>query len=107
MGRLPEIIDGDHIVVHTLYMDTNKGNKMKTLKVGSWFKKLSKKQQQDFIFLFSKTKRFGVNEVRSFLSGVKKAFGEDIQLTRIGYVEVDGCNYAFIFDRKEFIKLGN
>jgi len=27
-GTLPEIVDGDRIVVHYVYMDTNKGNKM-------------------------------------------------------------------------------
>jgi len=79
---------------------------MKTLKVGSWFNKFDKNQQEAFKFIMT-NEYADINRTRSFLTACKNEFGRtDLVYKRNLQVVVDGIEYYFSSERKDFNKVG-
>ncbi len=76
---------------------------MKTVKVGTWYNKLTPSAQEYFK---NKVEKFGTQKLRSYFTVAKKQFG---LLSNVCFE--DGLNlkvnnelYYFSYDRKEFCK---
>ena len=77
---------------------------MKTIKVGSWYEKLTPKEQEYFR---AKVERFGVNKLRSFFTAARKhfVFQSEYVFGPALTVEYAGKIYHFSYDRKEFFTI--
>ena len=75
---------------------------MKTLKVGSWFNKFDKNQQEAFKLLMG-NEYMTTNDARSFISCAGKTFDRtDLVYKKNLSVELDGKTYHYSRDRKSF-----
>jgi len=79
---------------------------MKTIKVGSWFNKLNKKEQEYFC---KKQERFGTQLLRSYLSAARKQFKEQDSIQYLDSLNLsyNGETYWYSSDWNKFFKMAS
>lgn len=77
---------------------------MKTIRVGSWYEKLTEKEKSYFS---AKVERFGVQTLRSYFTTARKQFifQSEYEFGNALTLVHNGVEYYFSSDRKEFCRI--